>query len=973
MDVAVTPAIAKTAGAAVTKVLGGFVPGAIREARRKRAVRRSVEELAQRSRGEPVLEGLSPVEVSRLVRYARLPDFEQVAIQLTGLVLQGRQSGEELTDLRGGLARSLWLHGVATDSTADAIAQALFDELWTAVVQAVGALGPSTPNTAPGVTAAVSLRAAAATRNCRLLERLRSLDDVHAFTIAIRSQISKVEGMVRPPHVESGRRVPLAHLYVEPHLVRHTNDMAAESAEHLLPTDVLAGYLRTVILGDPGGGKSTLAARLACHVAGSRHRDGDAKVPFLVVMREFAQRFEREQLSIARYLHVMVGARYQIEPTDDCVEFLLLNGRAVVIFDGLDELLDTSLRRRVTEAVEAFAHACPTATLLVTSRRVGYEQAPLDPALFTALRLIDFDDDQVSAYATKWFGLDRELSPDDRVQLTRSFLDEGQYVADLRRNPLMLALMCALYRGERYIPRNRLDVYERCAVLLFERWDRQRGIRVPLPFEQHVRPALWALALWMFTNNDTATERELVTAVRRFLLQKRFEDLDEADAAARAFVDYCRGRAWVLTDVGTTGDGEPLFAFTHRTFLEFFAANQLARTNPSAAALWEVLAPRIRAEEWDVVSQLAVLLLDRNVDGGADDFLELLVQGSETAPLDAVTPLLTFAARLFQYFVPTPQVLRRVFDACWTAASSVDDDAPYEYNRPDRRLSSTAWLLVATDELRAPIASLIRAEASAETRIGIGPLLTVRLDQLVLRTFAANHSPSRQCREFWHQESVSNLALIRSYLHNAAKDHVWAAVEATFSGDWTITDLVGFHGARTVCEAGPTWHNYRRAPILQQEILASHTIPGLTGMWIGEGAGTRAGELAAALPRSATPWARLSRVPWWDMDVEDPVNSVEPGTSAFEVMVMGACLLWEARALMRAVSEDDVSPGPLPSWLTLPPEHPVQVVANRAAGKRYHGVEPLEPIPAHWLSAPVRHLVERWASGEVDLVINDLS
>ena len=33
---------------------------------------------------------------------------------------------------------------------------------------------------------------------------------------------------------------------------------------------------------------------------------------------------------------------------------------------------------------------------------------------------------------------------------------------------------------------------------------------------------------------------------------------------------------WVFSDAGTTAAGERLYAFTHRTFLEYFAAAQLA-------------------------------------------------------------------------------------------------------------------------------------------------------------------------------------------------------------------------------------------------------------------------------------------------------------------------------------------------------------------------------------------------------------
>lgn len=986
MDVVATPALVRAAGTAVAKLLGGYVPGVVREARRKRAVRRSVQDLAHR-RDSPLekhLDQLESEDVVRVVSYVGTPDFEQLAIQLTGLVLERRRPQKYLKNLRETLVRSLQLHGVSAQ--AEALSVLLFDELWAAIVESVGTVGGQTDRVAeiPGVAVTVSMRAAAAARNCQLLGRLRALDEFTEFASAMRSQVRKIEGRIRLPHAESGRPVPLSRLYVEPVLTRYPADPPERSIEQRCSTDVLTQYLRTVVLGDPGGGKSTLSARLACTIAGPARDGSDERVPFLVVMREYAQRFERDQMTIARYLEATVRARYQLEPPAECIDFLLLNGRAVVIMDGLDELLDTSLRRRVTDAVEAFAHAYPTTTMLVTSRRIGYDQAPLDPALFATLMLQDFDDDRVAAYTSKWFELDRSLPPAVREQLRDGFLREGSYVADLRRNPLMLSLMCVLYRGEGYIPRNRVDVYERCASLLFERWDRQRGIQVPLPFEQHVRPALWALALWMYAETgqrSAVTERELVRRVMQFLLDKRFEDPDEAEAAARAFVAYCRGRAWVLTEVGATGDGEPLFAFTHRTFLEFFAANQLVRTNPTGEKLYDRLAPHIRAQEWDVVAQLSVLLLDRNIEGGGDDFLELLVRDVVTmsTPEERVS-VLTFAARLVSYFVPAPHVLRRIFDACWNMACPPDADdniaLPGTVD-PRSKLSAAAWLLRAPVECRAVVGRLIQDLAASHSSSYMSSVLAVNLDQLICDTYRDDRPfVTAESRSFWLSQSVQNAVRLRPTLLKAATNVMGAAIEAVFAGDWTLSELMAQHGSMAVCEAPPIWATYRRFPLLIQEVIANCSFPwnreghkfSAPYVWLDPRAGTFTEELARRLPDAAAPWGRLSRLMWWDVTVGEPSAAPTPRTPAFDLNVLCGCLTWEARMLsgfLPLTGEVD-----LPNWLRTPLHDPLTLVITSTIKGRTRG-DLVEPALAALVAPAVWAVITRWAAREIDLVIND--
>lgn len=871
VDAVLSQAVAEAATAGAAKVLGGSI-GTLAGRRRARVVRRSVEELAGNRAGA---EGGSPSDLSEMysgqvAQYVHSPSFEQLAIQLTGMVLERKRPEKYVQDLRESLARSLYLQQGIPHDAAEWIAGRLFDELWAAVAQFIGEISnPPGVRELPGLAVSVSVRAAAAARNSQLLKRLETLADFRELVTALRAQVHRVEGQVRPPRAEGGRRVSLSKIYVTTSLAQDTGDQQVSHVETLTAAEALAEYFRLVVLGDPGGGKSTLCAWMAYELAGGRRAEENLfQVPLLVRMREYCQWFEREQMPLARYFEIMIGARYQIQAPVDCIDFLLLNGHAVVILDGLDELLETALRRRISEAVEAFAYAYPATSMLVTSRRIGYMQAPLDQSLFTAFRLNDFGPQQVEDYSRKWFALDSSLPVQQRRELATAFASESRFVEELRRNPLMLALMCALYRGDGYIPRNRLDVYERCAVLLFEGWDRQRGIPVQLPFEQHLRPALCYLALWMYADRGRqsgVTERELITTVARFLLGKRFEDPDEAEAAARTFIAYCQGRAWVLTEAGTTADGEPLFMFAHRTFLEFFAASQLVRTLPTPPELYAHLEPHIRAQEWDAVAELAVLLLDRNVEAGADAFVMLLIRGAESASSrEGEIALLSFAGWLVSHLIPSPPVLRELFLHSWRLVCSLDPDEIQDtmIAKGPQMMQPATSLLHAQQENRAPLARMIREHATANPTSGISPLLAVNLDQLVWTANLRQRQVPEAMRAFWYQESTQNADSLLSVFTALAPQHLWAAVEAVLGESWSVERLIRFHGPRSVCEESPVWATYQRAPIVIQEVLACSRFKWTENsedsrlwpsIWVNPTAGSFAGELARILPLSPAP------------------------------------------------------------------------------------------------------------------------
>jgi hypothetical protein len=332
----------------------------------------------------------------------------------------------------------------------------------------------------------------------------------------------------------------------------------------------------------------------------------------------------------------------------------------------MDELLDTSYRQEIRDDIETFCNRYPSVPILVTSRKVGYEQAPLNQERFPILYVAPFDTEQVEEYAMKWFALADDLTPLEQERAAETFLRESEIAPDLRTNPLMLALMCNLYRGHGYIPRNRPALYRKCSEMLFEQWDKRRGIYVKLPFEEHIRPAMMHLAHWIYSDETLqggVTEQKLIAEAADYLCPRRFEDRDAAESAAREFIRFCRGRAWVFTSTGATKDVD-LYQFTHRTFLEYFTAFHLVRMHRTPEDLAEALLPRIIRREWDVVAQLAVQIQNEQLEGAGDELLDIFIGRAQQAPDEEAQALLSFAARCLEFLVPSPRVTRAIVAAC---------------------------------------------------------------------------------------------------------------------------------------------------------------------------------------------------------------------------------------------------------------------------------------------------------------------
>lgn len=483
-----------------------------------------------------------------------------------------------------------------------------------------------------------------------------------------RRQARARHGFLYPPDFDRRRKVPAVTIYVNTPVVDHPEhglslDRGRDPRAKAISTVLdLAGRLdRTVLLGDPGGGKTT-AANVLANVFAS---DAARRIPFLVTLREYAAKTPPEW-SVAGHIEHNLETLYQSPAPRGLVERLLLTGRAVVIFDGLDELLDTSRRRDVSERVEQFCSAYPLTPVLVTSRLVGYDQARLDEQ-FNCYRLGGFGAREVAEYAGKWFASQEGFTPAEAEAKAKSFLAESESVPDLRSNPLLLALMCILYRGAGSLPGGRAGIYARCAELLLRRWDEHRDLYRQVRADHLVEPTIRYLAWWLFTREDSraeVTERELVAKAAEFLYERGYESLEEARAAAREFVEFCRGRLWVFSDAGTTADGEKLYGFTHRTFLEYFAAWHLAATSDTPEDLALTLVERKAWQTgWSVVAELAMKIKSDTSDRAVDRIYAVMLH-SALASRDR-EDMLALLAGCASATRPSPATVRAVTRAAW--------------------------------------------------------------------------------------------------------------------------------------------------------------------------------------------------------------------------------------------------------------------------------------------------------------------
>jgi len=237
----------------------------------------------------------------------------------------------------------------------------------------------------------------------------------------------------------------------------------------------------------------------------------------------------------------------------------------------------------------------------------------------------------------------------------------------------MLGLMAFLFANKGDVPTNRPEIYQECAVLMFEKWDQNRNIIADIPRGFDLLDLFTKVASSVFGNPDLEEGVDFVWIEK--LNRKYFSGLFESQAkvndAAKRVTKFLTGRSWILSEFGVNKYG-----FSHRTFLEYFFARHLNDEHETVEALLGNLMPRIIKYEWDVICHLALQIKTfrgqrRTAQAVAQ--LESAIACQDSSLLERLA-VASFAAGALQYFLGAEGQLRTLLVAMADVMFEAVDD-----------------------------------------------------------------------------------------------------------------------------------------------------------------------------------------------------------------------------------------------------------------------------------------------------------
>ncbi|MBK7761743.1 MAG: NACHT domain-containing protein [Deltaproteobacteria bacterium] len=382
-------------------------------------------------------------------------------------------------------------------------------------------------------------------------------------------------------------------------------------------TRVLAhDHRRWGLLGEPGGGKTTLLR----HVAIELLSEPGGPLPIYLKVAELEQG-----------LPTAITALCKSFTAADLAPFVLGEaqaGRAVLLIDGLDEAVDLPAARRwVCGAADLVGQS----QVIVASRPIGYTEPAAD---FHTLTLCPLGAAEQAELLSRW------VRDAGRAASALERLSRTPRLRRLAENPLLLTLVGLLLRAGQDVPSRRGDLYERALKLLLTRDHNAEDAAPVAPMRE---PDLtlellgWA-ALRLHGLEGEAYRRDaLITALEADA--RNAARLGKHWSSPAAFVAEVAERTGLLIpDTGRVRDASA-YSFPHRTFREFLAATALERDMGAVGAgvasgageLARVFAEgKARPERW---AEVLALTCGRLGPGGADALVQRITKEGNTALL----------------------------------------------------------------------------------------------------------------------------------------------------------------------------------------------------------------------------------------------------------------------------------------------------------------------------------------------------
>jgi len=408
--------------------------------------------------------------------------------------------------------------------------------------------------------------------------------------------------------------------------------------------DLVKEKERLFILGKPGAGKTTF---LKYVVSQACKEGGLDKIPIFISLKAWSD----EKIELLPFL-VKQFEICNFPNAQLFIEQVLKSKKAIVLFDGLDEVNQEGKQRaQMVKWLTDFSRQYPCPCLITC--RIAASDYTFEA--FNYVELADFNEAQISTFVDKWFKADPERLAKFRAQF---YQPDNDRLRELARTPLLLTLLCLAFAETLTFPQRRVEIYEEALDALLKKWDSSRNISRDEIYRKlslgrkkqmfaRIAAESFAKGDYFFKQSDLATQ--IVAYLRLLPPVDKSEDVDgevilkAIEAQHSIFVERAH----------------QIYSFSHLTFQEYFTAKYITENAADKKKLRTLLTVQnIANPKWR-----EVLLMVASLLGDGDTFMAV------------------FRERLDEFVTVDPELTRLVQWIDYHAQPIPTQNTPYLVSR----------------------------------------------------------------------------------------------------------------------------------------------------------------------------------------------------------------------------------------------------------------------------------------------------
>ena len=316
-------------------------------------------------------------------------------------------------------------------------------------------------------------------------------------------------------------------------------------------------------------------------------------------------------VSVIEFLKNSIRTSTLIDVSTEFVQHYLDAGRCILLLDALDEV-DKTKRASLHESIISFLKKQnPNNKICITSRDRGF----IPEKNIEVFNICPLEENQIEKYVDNMIALGKfeEEDKDSFINQTKKLIEK-----DFLNSFLVLSLLINIYKAERELPENKLELYQKCFDYIANKREKEKTSKEFdwLKISPLMKDSTFIELSKMCIPNNSNVEREQIKHSLLNVYKTKYASEVDAENALDEFLKFCSERTELFVP-----SQEEKFKFFHRSFFEYFYAKYISsRIYTANARLDELLNFDVDSE----VFELTVAMLKQQHEQEYQELIQLM-------------------------------------------------------------------------------------------------------------------------------------------------------------------------------------------------------------------------------------------------------------------------------------------------------------------------------------------------------------